>query len=1153
MDPRKPRDPRDPRHNTNDNIYRPSGGQQQHNQRTPKRVGSGDPNNEHQHQLLSSSSREGRGYAGHTPHNTNRGYSGTSSSYHRGSSFDDASPTNSRGVNNNSSASRWGSGGRGRGIPGNNTPYRPSNNNGPITSQSSLSKYTSGTSSSNTPYITKNDSFESQQQGGGGGRKLFANPCRIPGHTDHDWKDCPNNKFRRQQGNSSYRDLGLNKQGSHSRDLGSSSRGFGRGGGLSSSYSSMDRDSRVGGGMMSIDTDVSGHYGPASAADTSTMPDSRGSHDSRGSFSERHNMENSRRSSLDRGGGSTGSGLGLSGESGKGYSDMALNSSRSKSFNERDSGGNERGGGRYQPSSKPGGTVGGGDRRSSWSGQRGSVDRGDTMPGGREGHHYQRSPSKGSQQQPTYASMQQSSQPRAAPHQRDPLPSPITSSNSRGYSFTPQSQMKRSRSSGVDRSGPHHQGGTPGSAESGQIRDDPISRIPAPPFNNNKNPSPGQVRSPLFHRANSSPGEIRTGEKKHPAQHRPSFERHNRAAEEGEEGEEEGGEIIESLFESPSPRKPGLSINTSTANDYAAAARTKDGPSPSPRGTPRGYTKQTSTASLTASPRGYATFTSPSEARRPSLTTDMSPAVTKTKLPSTPHHSVSAVSEAAAKKAAAEQATPKLPPLTCTSLGDADKIAKAQDIVADMVELADFNSVTTDNGEMALPSKMQITQAMSIIENKIKLKGKEAMSCRKEVKALEVEEKLEAEKKVREQQERVLAVEHEFDMREKNRHEIVSSKKDQLTEARQKQKSSHVEKREAEVSRINGVCQAEIASQNEPINAQVTSLYTQMQAAEQTIAEIDTAILQRELQESAAKYGTAIQPIIMAEDGTTDDGTGIPTMDMPGRMSALVGSILMQNQITAKKAHEEMLDCIPYIPDAEAITKEAVDAVKSGGSEEDGDYQEPPKELISNEEWCNRARKVTGQHDALYTEPSEVPFYHENNAHFVEIAPQIKDCIRRKNKKLKNRWKSLADQYVVRQMVYNETSGLQGDVSERGGYHSVAGMIGRGGINNDGNSMDVSSGGTPSTPGGSELGVRGNNPYRRQRNRGINNGDVVRSDYELEQQIAEIAAKEAMEKRIKEGGCSLPRQRGWLENVSTCICLYFFSMYHSNALAYSCM
>ena len=50
----------------------------------------------------------------------------------------------------------------------------------------------------------------------------------------------------------------------------------------------------------------------------------------------------------------------------------------------------------------------------------------------------------------------------------------------------------------------------------------------------------------------------------------------------------------------------------------------------------------------------------------------------------------------------------------------------------------------------------------------------------------------------------------------------------------------------------------------------------------------------------------------------------------------------------------------------------------------------------------------------------------------------------------------------------------------------------------------------------------------------------MRSDYEQEQIIAEIAAKEAMEKRIKDGGCSLPRQRGWLENVSLFIAQSFF-------------
>ena len=122
-------------------------------------------------------------------------------------------------------------------------------------------------------------------------------------------------------------------------------------------------------------------------------------------------------------------------------------------------------------------------------------------------------------------------------------------------------------------------------------------------------------------------------------------------------------------------------------------------------------------------------------------------------------------------------------------------------------------------------------------------------------------------------------------------------------------------------------------------------------------------------------------------------------------------------------------------------------------------------------------------------------------------------------------------------MIYNETSGMQGDVSERGGYFSAAAMIGR---NNDdiNYTMDSSNagGGTPS----SEPGVRGNNPYRRPR-RGINSGDVIRSDYEMEQMIAEMAAKEAMEKRIREGGCSLPRQRCLVENVSVCSMLTSFA------------
>jgi hypothetical protein len=55
-----------------------------------------------------------------------------------------------------------------------------------------------------------------------------------------------------------------------------------------------------------------------------------------------------------------------------------------------------------------------------------------------------------------------------------------------------------------------------------------------------------------------------------------------------------------------------------------------------------------------------------------------------------------------------------------------------------------------------------------------------------------------------------------------------------------------------------------------------------------------------------------------------------------------------------------------------------------------------------------------------------------------------------------------------------------------------------------------------------------NNPYRRARR-----GNEVRSEYEQEQIIAEIAAREAMEKRISHGGSKIPRQECPLERVST--------------------
>jgi hypothetical protein len=387
--------------------------------------------------------------------------------------------------------------------------------------------------------------------------------------------------------------------------------------------------------------------------------------------------------------------------------------------------------------------------------------------------------------------------------------------------------------------------------------------------------------------------------------------------------------------------------------------------------------------------------------------------------------------------------------------------------------------------------------------------------------------------------------EERVNMRRKEREEIVSTRRRELTDIYKSRSSALQENRDTEISRMKATCQSDIEGGAVEINSQIAILHHQLQEAEQQITELDNAQLRRDMERSAATLpcGGAVPPEIMAEDETTHDGTGISTLDYPGKMSWLVGRILSENQTIAKMAHLEVLDSIPYFPDAEGTTFSGEESLAAkgdsagGGGEITACNDDEKRTLISNEEWSNRARRVTGLNDALYTEPTEVPHYRENNERFIEIAPLIKECIRRKDKKLKSRWTLLAEHYVLRQMMYNEHMGNTGDVSERGGYFSAAGYLaGRGGEYYDAmNNMESSTSSVPNSGGvsasQSNSGVRGNNPYRRPR-RGISPGDVVRSDYEQEQIIAEIAAKEAMEKRIKEGGCSLPRQRGWLENVS---------------------
>ena len=422
--------------------------------------------------------------------------------------------------------------------------------------------------------------------------------------------------------------------------------------------------------------------------------------------------------------------------------------------------------------------------------------------------------------------------------------------------------------------------------------------------------------------------------------------------------------------------------------------------------------------------------------------------------------------------------------LTCAELGAAEKVSKAEEIVCKMNALMKKSlddTLSSSAGAVRLPSKNEILKCMAVVDEKIKTKDDESVALKKKIKEIEQEklaEKNRLAKLDREKRQRL--IDGVANLKSERRGSI-QTKEDDLIKAVDAQKASIQDNVAEELLKLKSKCSDNLKANTAKLKSEISLIKNQVEEAEMTIEEIDVPL------ECCPEED---------DDFAINELDFVPTLDAPGKMASLISSVLEDNQRIAAEAHHETLASIPYFPQSE----EDLAATRNS-----------PTSVVTNEEWSNRARKVTGLHDALYSDPSDVPMFKENNESFLELGPQIKERIRVTKKKLKKRWEDLANQYLVRQIAFNEETGVN-ETSERGGFFSITGRVDESGeIQPLGN-------------------VRGNNPYRRPR-RGVSPGDVVRSEYEQEQIIAEIAAKEAMEKRIKEGGCALPHQRGALENV----------------------
>lgn len=219
----------------------------------------------------------------------------------------------------------------------------------------------------------------------------------------------------------------------------------------------------------------------------------------------------------------------------------------------------------------------------------------------------------------------------------------------------------------------------------------------------------------------------------------------------------------------------------------------------------------------------------------------------------------------------------------------------------------------------------------------------------------------------------------------------------------------------------------------------------------------------------------------------------------PPKTQDIVASILSQNQMRASEAHMALF---VYVTGDESRPA-SLDALK--------DVQDP-KYGKSSEEWAHLTQQVTGFADALYSEPSEAPYFESNERSLAAIKPLVKEYVRDRRARLMARWTELAEEYDYRKTVYEQQqqkSQLEGKAKQKRSAVAVRHSI----LGKPGMPILESSGGRAST-----------NPYRRARR-----GNEVRTEYEQEQIIAELAAKEAMEKKISFGGSKIPRQVGRVE------------------------
>jgi hypothetical protein len=274
--------------------------------------------------------------------------------------------------------------------------------------------------------------------------------------------------------------------------------------------------------------------------------------------------------------------------------------------------------------------------------------------------------------------------------------------------------------------------------------------------------------------------------------------------------------------------------------------------------------------------------------------------------------------------------------------------------------------------------------------------------------------------------------------------------------------------------------------------------------------ELEKAKTSFQMAEANAATAESEYKSVLKNEGVSEV-VGEPAIEPLSKTSELIHTITSNNKRSAAEAQKFSISLVSDNADTNSERELSLQKTTD------------PRYYRTHEEWSAITTQILSLNDALYSEPSESPYFANSEKRHSVVGLSVKEYIRDRQKRLLDQWTELAEEYEVRRRLYEKQQKKLAKRGQQRGSTSVAGKksilgekkaIERAGLDRGGNILE-------------STGRSSNNPYRRARR-----GNEVRSEYEQEQIIAELAAKEAMEKRITHGGSLLPRQICRLERVS---------------------